>query len=113
MDQWLFSVTSNLAAKRSAKILEVAVGPVHCHFSLPPSFLTMCSSECCLSFVSPWYIGHLKYVELLSAFTVAVSGQGLEASLGKQCHPSIDCSTVHNHYSCVCKISIASYMVQL
>ena len=60
MDRWLLVVTSDPAAKGLAKDLEVAgVGPVHCHFSLPPSFLTMCSSECCLSFVSPWYIDHL------------------------------------------------------
>ena len=50
MDQWLLAVTSDPAAKGSAKDLEVAsAGPVHCHFSLPPSFLTMCSSERCLS----------------------------------------------------------------
>ena len=50
MDQWLLAVTSDLAAKGSAKDLEVAgAGPVHCHFFLPPSFLTMCSSERCLS----------------------------------------------------------------
>ena len=29
-------------------------------------------AKSCLSFMSPWYIGHLKYVELFSA----VSGQG-------------------------------------
>ena len=52
MDQWLLAVTSDPAAKGSAKDLEVAgAGPVHCHFSLPPSFLTMCSSERCLSFM--------------------------------------------------------------
>ena len=46
MDQWLLAVTSDPAAKGSAKDLEVAgAGPVHCHFPLPPSFLTMCSSE--------------------------------------------------------------------
>ena len=51
MDQWLLAVTSDPAAKGSAKDLEVAgAGPVHCHFSIPPSFLTMCSSERCLSF---------------------------------------------------------------
>ena len=51
MDQWLLAVTSDPAAKGSAKDLEVAgAGPVHCHFSLPPSFLTMCSSERCLLF---------------------------------------------------------------
>ena len=61
MDQWLLVVTSDLAAKGSAKDLEVAgAGPVHCHFFLPPSFLTMCSSEHYLSFVSPWYIDHLN-----------------------------------------------------
>ena len=61
MDQWLLAVTSDPAAKGSAKDLEVAgVGPVHCHFSLPPSFLTMCSSERCLSLASPWYIDHLN-----------------------------------------------------
>ena len=37
MDQWLLAVTSDPAAKGSAKDLEVAgAGPVHCHFSLPP-----------------------------------------------------------------------------
>ena len=52
MDQWLLAVTSDPAAKGSAKDLEVAgAGPVHCHFSIPPSFLTMCSSERCLSLV--------------------------------------------------------------
>ena len=61
MDQWLLVVTSDPAAKGSAKDLEVAgAGPVHCHFSLPPSFLTMCSSERCLSLASPWYIDHLN-----------------------------------------------------
>ena len=61
MDQWLLAVTSDPAAKGSAKDLEVAgAGPVHCHFSLPPSFLTMCSSERCLSLASPWYIDHLN-----------------------------------------------------
>ena len=46
MDQWLLAVTSDPAAKGSAKDLEVAgAGPVHCRFSIPPSFLTMCSSE--------------------------------------------------------------------
>ena len=50
MDQWLLAVTSDPAAKGSAKDLEVAgAGPVHCRFSIPPSFLTMCSSERCLS----------------------------------------------------------------
>ena len=49
MDQWLLAVTSDPAAKGSVKDLEVAgAGPVHCHFSIPPSFLTMCSSERCL-----------------------------------------------------------------
>ena len=39
MDQWLLAVTSDPAAKGSAKDLEVAgAGPVHCHFSLPPFF---------------------------------------------------------------------------
>ena len=52
MDQWLLAVTSDPAAKGSAKDLEVAsAGPVHCHFPLPPSFLTMCSSEHYLSLV--------------------------------------------------------------
>ena len=61
MDQWLLAVTSDPAAKGSAKDLEVAgAGLVHCHFSLPPSFLTMCSSERCLSLASPWYIDHLN-----------------------------------------------------
>ena len=57
MDQWLLEVTSDPAAKGSAKDLEVAgAGPVHCHFPLPPSFLTMCSSERCLSciYLSPF-----------------------------------------------------------
>ena len=37
--QWLLAVTSDPAAKGSAKDLEVAgVGPVHCHFSLLPFF---------------------------------------------------------------------------
>ena len=61
MDQWLLAVTSDPAAKGSAKDLEVAgAGPVHCRFSIPPSFLTMCSSERCLSLASPWYIDHLN-----------------------------------------------------
>ena len=40
MDQWLLAVvTSDLAAKGSAKDLEVAdTGPVHFHFSFPPFF---------------------------------------------------------------------------
>ena len=39
MDQWLLAVTSDPAAKGSAKDLEVAgAGPVHCHFSLPSFF---------------------------------------------------------------------------
>ena len=39
MDQWLLAVTSDPAAKGSAKDLEVAgAGPVHCHFPLPPFF---------------------------------------------------------------------------
>ena len=50
MDQWLLAVTSDPATKGSAKDLEVAgADPVHCHFPLPPSFLTMCSSERYLS----------------------------------------------------------------
>ena len=50
MDQWLLAVTSDPAAKGSAKDLEVAdAGLVHCHFPLPASFLTICSSERCLS----------------------------------------------------------------
>ena len=41
MDQWLLAMTSDPAAKGSAKDLEVAgAGPVHCHFSLPP-FLSL------------------------------------------------------------------------
>ena len=37
MDQWLFTVTSDPAAKGSTKYLEVAgAGPVHWHFSLFP-----------------------------------------------------------------------------
>ena len=59
MDRWLLAVTSDPAAKGPAEDLDVA-GPVHCHFSLPPSFLTMCSSERCLSLASPWYIDHLN-----------------------------------------------------
>ena len=63
MDQWLLAVTSDPAAKGSAKDLEVAgAGPVHCRFSIPPSFLTMCSSERCLSLASPWYIDHLNQI---------------------------------------------------
>ena len=39
MDQWLLAVTSDPAAKGSAKDLEVAgAGPVHCHFSYSPFF---------------------------------------------------------------------------
>ena len=50
MDQWLLAVTSDLAAKGSAKDLEVAgAGPVHRNFFFPPSFLTMCISKRCLS----------------------------------------------------------------
>ena len=46
MDQWLLAVTSDPAAKGSAKDLEVgSAGFVHCYFPLPPLFLTMCSSE--------------------------------------------------------------------
>ena len=37
MDQWLLAVTSDLAAKRLAKDLEVAsAGPVHCHIFPSP-----------------------------------------------------------------------------
>ena len=62
MDQWLLTMTSDPAANRLAKDLEVAGAvPVHCHFSLPLSFLTMCSSKRCPSFMSPWYIDHLNY----------------------------------------------------
>ena len=44
-------MTNDLAAKGTAKDLEVSVvGPVHCHFPLPPFFLTTCSSKHCLSF---------------------------------------------------------------
>ena len=40
IDQWLLAVTSDPAAKGSAKDPEVAgAGLAHCHFSLPPSFL--------------------------------------------------------------------------
>ena len=50
MEQWLLVMASDPAAKGSAKDLEVVgAGPVHCHFPFPPSFFTMCSSECCLS----------------------------------------------------------------
>ena len=50
----LLAVTSDSAAKGSAKSLEVAsAAPVHCHFSLTPSFLTMCSSEHCLLYSNP------------------------------------------------------------
>ena len=53
MDRWLLVVTNDLAAKGSAKDLEVAgAGPVNCHFSLPPSFLTMCSFKHCLSLLN-------------------------------------------------------------
>ena len=57
-----FSSGCDPAAKGSANDLEVAgAGPAHCHFSLlPTSFFTMCSSECCLSFILPWHIDHLK-----------------------------------------------------
>ena len=59
-------MTSDPAAKGSAKDLEVAgAGPVHCRFSIPPSFLTMCSSERCLSLASPWYIDHLNLQVLI------------------------------------------------
>ena len=65
----MLAVTSDPAAKGSAKDLEVAgAGPVHCHFSLPPSFLTMCSSERCLSLASPWYIDHLNQLVVLWYF---------------------------------------------
>ena len=38
MNQWLLAVTSGSAAKQSAKGLDVTdLGPVHCHFSPPPS----------------------------------------------------------------------------
>ena len=41
MDQWLLAMTSDPAAKGSAKDLEVAsAGSAHCHFFLPSSFLT-------------------------------------------------------------------------
>ena len=63
MDQWLLVVTSDPAIKGLAKDMEVAgAGPVHYHFS-PPLLLslTMCSSERCLSFMSPWYIDHLNF----------------------------------------------------
>ena len=44
----LLAVTSSSAAL--AKGLEViGPGPVHCHFSPPPLFPTLCSSQCCLS----------------------------------------------------------------
>ena len=47
-DQWLLAVTSDPAAKGSAKDLKVVgAGPVHCHFSLPPFFFTMCSFKRC------------------------------------------------------------------
>ena len=47
MYQWLLAVTSDPAAKGSAKDLEVAdAGPVHCYFPLPPSFLTTCMCAC-------------------------------------------------------------------
>ena len=63
MDQWLLVVTSDPATKGSAKDLEVAgASPVHCHFPLLPSFLTMCSSESCLLFVSLWYIDYLNKI---------------------------------------------------
>ena len=53
MDQWLLAVTSDTAAKGSAKDLEVAgAGLVHYHFSLPPSSLAMCSCEHCLSLMA-------------------------------------------------------------
>ena len=61
MDQWLLAVTSDPAAKGSAKDLEVAgAGPVHCRFSIPPSFLTMCSSERCLSHYLSHDVSHIS-----------------------------------------------------
>ena len=61
MDQWLLVVTSDQAAKGSTKDLEVVSAVVvHYLFPFPSSFLTMCSSERCLSFMSPWYIDHLN-----------------------------------------------------
>ena len=40
MDQWLLAVTSDPAARGSAKDLEVAgAGLVHCHFFPSPLFL--------------------------------------------------------------------------
>ena len=77
MDQWLLAVTSDPAAKGSAKDLEVAgAGPVHCRFSIPPSFLTMCSSERCLSLASPWYIDHLNLFYILSTNHVYLGRPG-------------------------------------
>ena len=73
MDQWLLAVTSDPAAKGSAKDLEVAgAGPVHCRFSIPPSFLTMCSSERCLSLASPWYIDHLSLLKTVPIMVCCV-----------------------------------------
>ena len=68
MDQWLLAVTSDPAAKGSAKDLEVAgAGPVHCHFSLPPaSFLTMCSYERCLIYAD-------KMCKIMLAVMLSVS----------------------------------------
>ena len=49
MDQRLFAVTGGSVAKRVAKYLEVTgSGPVHCHFSFPHLFPTMCSSQYCI-----------------------------------------------------------------
>ena len=63
----LLAVTSDPAVKGLAKGVEVAsAGPVHCYFSLLPSFLTMCSFKRCPSFVSPWYIDHLNYMHVLA-----------------------------------------------
>ena len=52
MYQWLLVVTSDPAAKGSAKDLEVLV-QFTAIFPFPPCFLTMCSSERYLSYVSP------------------------------------------------------------
>ena len=50
MDRWLLAVTIDLAAKRSAKDLEVLVW-FTAIFPFPLSFLTMCSSERYLSYI--------------------------------------------------------------
>ena len=64
MDWWLLALTGDPAARGSAKDLEVAgAGPVHCHFPLPPFFLTMCSSKRCLSFYcceSKYYVASIQ-----------------------------------------------------